>query len=92
MYLTALKLVRRAVAAMIREQCAEIMLETEVTNAVALKLYEKLGFMKDIRMHKYYLNGVDAFRLVLPVQCVAERCADDEEELLADVDENNMYI
>ena len=40
-------------------------LETEVTNKVALGLYEKLGFARDERLFKYYLNGVDAYRLKL---------------------------
>jgi len=47
-----------------RERCDEVMLETEVTNADALRLYEGLGFMRDKRLPKYYLNGNDAFRLV----------------------------
>lgn len=45
----------------------EIMLETEVTNTAALHLYELLGFMRTKRMHRYYLNTHDAFRLILPV-------------------------
>ena len=46
-------------------KCAEIVLETEVTNKGALNLYERLGFARDERLLKYYLNGVDAFRLAL---------------------------
>ena len=42
---------------------AQITLETEVTNAAALRLYEKLGFSRENRLMRYYLNGVDAFRL-----------------------------
>ena len=38
-------------------------LETEVTNLGALRLYEGLGFVRDKRLHRYYLNGNDAFRL-----------------------------
>jgi ribosomal protein S18 acetylase RimI-like enzyme len=41
----------------------KIVLETEVTNKGALRLYEKLGFSRDERLMRYYLNGVDAFRL-----------------------------
>ena len=41
----------------------QIALETEVTNAAALRLYESLGFIRDKRLPKYYLNGNDAFRL-----------------------------
>ena len=41
------------------EQC----LEMEVTNAPALRLYESLGFVRDKRLVRYYMNGNDAFRL-----------------------------
>ena len=40
-------------------------LEAEVTNKGALALYGNLGFTRAKRLHKYYLNGVDAFRLKL---------------------------
>ena len=43
----------------------QVVLETEVTNGGALNLYTKLGFSKNERLIKYYLNGVDAFRLKL---------------------------
>ena len=43
--------------------CDELCLETEVTNAPALKLYESLGFVRDKRLVRYYMNGNDAFRL-----------------------------
>ncbi|KAI8803277.1 putative acyltransfersase [Cladochytrium replicatum] len=43
----------------------EVILETEVTNATALGLYENLGFVRDKRLARYYLNGVDAYRLKL---------------------------
>jgi hypothetical protein len=33
-------------------------LETEVTNLGALRLYEGLGFTRDKLLAKYYLNGV----------------------------------
>ena len=41
----------------------EAVLETEVTNTGALRLYEGLGFVRDKRLPRYYLNGNDAFRL-----------------------------
>ena len=41
----------------------QIVLETEVSNSGALRLYEGLGFLRDRRLPKYYLNGSDAFRL-----------------------------
>ena len=43
----------------------EVVLETELTNKGALRLYEHLGFVRHKRLTKYYLNGVDAFRLKL---------------------------
>jgi len=45
--------------------CVEVVLETEITNSAALRLYEKLGFVRDKRLFRYYLNGVDALRLKL---------------------------
>ena len=43
----------------------EVVLETELSNKGALSLYEKLGFVRDKRLCRYYLNGGDAFRLKL---------------------------
>jgi peptide alpha-N-acetyltransferase len=45
--------------------CDEVVLETEISNSAALHLYEKLGFVRDKRLFRYYLNGVDALRLKL---------------------------
>lgn len=45
----------------------EIVLETEYDNFAALSLYESLGFIREKRLHRFYLNGKDAFRLVLAV-------------------------
>ena len=44
---------------------SQVVLETEVTNKVALSLYENLGFIRERYLHQYYLNGVDAYRLKL---------------------------
>lgn len=30
-----------------------------------MKLYERLGFLRSKQLHRYYLNGNNAFRLVL---------------------------
>ena len=46
-----------------REKGDEVVLETEITNGAALRLYQNFGFLKDKRLKKYYLNGQDAFRL-----------------------------
>jgi peptide alpha-N-acetyltransferase len=43
--------------------CDELVLETEVTNTPALRLYESLGFFRDKRLGRYYLNGNCAWRL-----------------------------
>ena len=43
------------------------MLETEFDNSAALSLYESLGFIREKRLFRFYLNGKDAFRLVLVV-------------------------
>lgn len=43
----------------------QVVLETEITNKPALRLYENLGFVRDKRLFRYYLNGVDALRLKL---------------------------
>lgn len=58
-------LVRRAITEMIEGGADEVVLETEVTNKPALRLYEQLGFVRDKRLFRYYLNGVDALRLKL---------------------------
>jgi peptide alpha-N-acetyltransferase len=33
-----------------------------------MKLYERLGFLRSKRLHRYYLNGNSAFRLVLYIK------------------------
>lgn len=43
----------------------QVALETEITNTAAIKLYERLGFLRSKRLHRYYLNGNSAYRLVL---------------------------
>lgn len=42
-----------------------MVLETEFDNASALALYEALGFVREKRLHRFYSNGKDAFRLIL---------------------------
>ncbi|KAF1356581.1 acyl-CoA N-acyltransferase [Delphinella strobiligena] len=64
----ATKLVCMAVDAMIAKGADEIALETETDNIASLKLYERLGFLRTKRLHRYYLNGNPAFRLVLYIQ------------------------
>lgn len=54
-----------AIARMDAEGADEVVLETEYDNASALALYEVLGFVREKRLHQFYSNGKDAFRLIL---------------------------
>ena len=58
-------LVKRSIDLMIEMGADECMLETEITNIAALKLYESFGFIRDKRLTSYYLSGIDAFKLKL---------------------------
>uniref|UniRef100_A0A1A9VCR8 N-terminal methionine N(alpha)-acetyltransferase NatC n=1 Tax=Glossina austeni TaxID=7395 RepID=A0A1A9VCR8_GLOAU len=58
-------LVQKAIEAMLADNADEVVLETEMSNVPALRLYENLGFVRDKRLFRYYLNGVDALRLKL---------------------------
>ncbi|XP_042430947.1 N-alpha-acetyltransferase MAK3-like [Zingiber officinale] len=61
----ATELVTRSIRVMMESGCEEVALEAEVTNKGALALYGRLGFIRAKRLYRYYLNGVDAFRLKL---------------------------
>ncbi|KAI0370881.1 acyl-CoA N-acyltransferase [Pilatotrama ljubarskyi] len=60
-------LVRRTIEVMKKHGVEEVVLETEYDNSAALSLYESLGFIREKRLYRFYLNGKDAFRLVLVV-------------------------
>lgn len=64
----ATALVKRAIEAMVDRNADEIVLETEETNIPAMRLYERLGFLRSKKLHRYYLNGNSAYRLVLLLQ------------------------
>ncbi|KAK4994478.1 N-alpha-acetyltransferase 30 [Elasticomyces elasticus] len=64
----ATNLVTLAIDRMNEDNAQEIVLETEVDNAPSLKLYRNLGFLRTKRLHRYYLSGSTAFRLVLYLQ------------------------
>ncbi|KAF9264635.1 acyl-CoA N-acyltransferase [Marasmius fiardii PR-910] len=60
-------LVRNSIEAMKEDGVEEVVLETEYDNFAALSLYESLGFIREKRLFRFYLNGKDAFRLALPI-------------------------
>ncbi|KAH8115075.1 acyl-CoA N-acyltransferase [Phellopilus nigrolimitatus] len=60
-------LVQQSVDAMKENDVEEVVLETEFDNAAALSLYESLGFIREKRLYRFYMNGKDAFRLILAV-------------------------
>lgn len=66
----ATALVKKAIEAMVDRNADEIVLETEETNTPAMKLYEQLGFIRSKKLHRYYLNGNSAYRLVLLLKAV----------------------
>jgi peptide alpha-N-acetyltransferase len=38
----------------------QVVIETESDNSSSLALYERLGFTRDKRLHRFYSNGKDA--------------------------------
>lgn len=59
-------LATRAIRKMRDMGCSSVTLETEVTNSAAIRLYEdRLGFVREERLVRYYLNWGDAYRLRL---------------------------
>ncbi|KAI0729663.1 acyl-CoA N-acyltransferase [Fomitopsis betulina] len=72
-------LVRRSLAVMEHHGVEEVVLETEFDNSAALSLYESLGFIREKRLFRFYLNGKDAFRLVLVVPPSSDGQKDDVE-------------
>jgi peptide alpha-N-acetyltransferase len=77
----ASRLVQLSISSMLPLKAQEVVLETEVDNIASLKLYDRLGFMREKRLHRFYLNGKDCFRLVLPLQKdVQDGAAEDSED------------
>jgi peptide alpha-N-acetyltransferase len=59
-------LVRRVLERMKEMGCASVILETEVSNATAQRLYQdSFGFVREELLVRYYLNWGDAYRLRL---------------------------
>lgn len=73
----ATALVERAIDAMAQRSADEIVLETEETNVPAMRLYERLGFLRSKKLHRYYLNGNSAYRLVLLLKAIDPDAAAD---------------
>ncbi|WWD19998.1 hypothetical protein CI109_104471 [Kwoniella shandongensis] len=64
----ASRLVQLAISEMAKRGAHEVVLETEYDNAPSLSLYDRLGFLREKRLHRFYSNGKDAFRLILPLE------------------------
>ncbi|KAJ1305595.1 hypothetical protein OPQ81_000592 [Rhizoctonia solani] len=64
----ARRLVELSIDAMIANGADEVALETEFDNSAALALYSALGFLREKRLFRFYMNGKDAFRLIKPLQ------------------------
>ena len=56
----------RAIQSLKEAGADEVVLETEEDNIASLRLYGKLQFLRTKHLHRYYLNGKGAFRLVFP--------------------------
>ncbi|KAK4185279.1 putative n-terminal acetyltransferase [Podospora australis] len=83
----ATNLVKMAIDTMTQRHADEVVLETEETNIPAMKLYERLGFLRSKKLHRYYLNGNSAYRLVLLLKHVdpdsaADMALDDSDMML----------
>ena len=77
----ATKLVRMAIDAMTEKRADEIVLETEDSNTAAMRLYERLGFLRSKKLHRYYLNGNSAYRLVLSLRIIGDDAPLGKDEL-----------
>jgi len=64
------KLVKLCIEEMIHRGCQEVVLEAEVTNIGALKLYQNLGFIRDKRLRRcvgVHVMMIDAWYIEHPV-------------------------
>jgi peptide alpha-N-acetyltransferase len=63
-------LATRAIRRMREKGCISVTLETEVSNAAAIRLYEdRLGFVREELLVRYYINYGHAWRLRLWFDC-----------------------
>lgn len=81
-----IELVSRGIEEMKKMGCKEVYLETEESNKGALALYEKLGFSREERFLKYYLNGSNAYRLKLWIDANSEDGLDKGKSLSAEME------
>jgi N-alpha-acetyltransferase 30 len=90
----ATTLVSKAIDLMIERGAEEIALETEETNTAAMKLYERLGFLKSKKLHRYYLNGNSAYRLLLYLKEGVGSIPTEEDygDLPPDIDEEIRHV
>ncbi|EUC58452.1 GNAT family acetyltransferase [Rhizoctonia solani AG-3 Rhs1AP] len=65
-------LVELSIDAMAANGADEVTLETEFDNTPALALYSALGFVREKRLFRFYMNGKDAFRLIKPLRQVKQ--------------------
>ncbi|KAH7323364.1 acyl-CoA N-acyltransferase [Rhizoctonia solani] len=65
-------LVELSIDAMTTNGADEVVLETEFDNTAALALYSALGFVREKRLFRFYMNGKDAFRLIKPLRQVKQ--------------------
>ncbi|KAJ8455096.1 hypothetical protein ONZ45_g19052 [Pleurotus djamor] len=88
-------LVKNSIDAMKLDGVDEVVLETEFDNSAALSLYESLGFIREKRLYRFYLNGKDAFRLVLPIPALSDSSSDnqsDDTDVLSTSSRSNSSI
>lgn len=90
----ATTLVRKAIDAMIARDADEVVLETEVENKAAIGLYERLGFLRSKKLHRYYLTGNTAYRLGLGLKTreESERNRWDAEQKAAEQEEQRNLM
>ena len=60
-------LTREAAGMAARTGCDRLRLEVRASNAPAIALYEKLGFVRKTTVAGYYSDGEDAMRMELPL-------------------------
>ncbi|CEL54714.1 N-alpha-acetyltransferase 30 OS=Xenopus laevis GN=naa30 PE=2 SV=1 [Rhizoctonia solani AG-1 IB] len=65
-------LVEISIDAMTANGADEVALETEFDNTPALALYSALGFFREKRLFRFYMNGKDAFRLIKPLRRIGQ--------------------